>query len=146
MNRSRSDAVLVEFAYVSRAAPGLPLATLLRVARQSQYYNRMAGITGMLRHDAGRFRQVIEGPSALVLPLSSRILADARHGEIAIEAFGPVAERRFRDWRIEGFEGVGAETAATLGGLRFVTPGCAVTEIGFSVWPGTAVGRAATQA
>jgi hypothetical protein len=139
MSRSRSAAVLVQFAYVSRPAPGLPLATLLRLARQSWSFNRTVGITGCLRYDAGRFLQVIEGPSEVVLPLSSRILADERHGEIAIEAFGPIAERRFGDWRIEGFEGVAADTAATLDGLRAVTPGCAVTEIGFRVWPAPAM-------
>lgn len=111
MNRSWTVSPLVEFSYVSSPVSGLPAAAMLRLAGQSWSHNQRAGITGRLHFDAGQFRQVLEGPSEVVLPLSSRILADARHGDIEIVAFGPIAARRYDDWSVSGFEGLAANAA-----------------------------------
>jgi hypothetical protein len=48
--------------------------------------------------------QVIEGEPASVLAIAARILADPRHADIVVTAFGPVGTRRFDDWRVHGVE------------------------------------------
>lgn len=126
MHRFRMPSPLVEFAYVSAPAIGIPSVSILRLAGQAWSYNRRAGITGWLRFEDGRFRQVLEGPSDVVLPLSSRILADARHGDIEISAFGPIAERRYFDWSLIGFEGLAANAPGADVGLRVVAAGGSV--------------------
>jgi hypothetical protein len=133
MNQLRSSVALVEFAYASRAAPGMPAATMLRIAGQSWRFNRTAGITGLLRFDRGRFRQIIEGPGDVVLPLSSRVLADGRHGDIEIEVFGPIADRRFDAWTIEGFNELAAPAAPYAEARRFRAPCCVFSESGACV-------------
>jgi len=143
MTRLRPAAALIEFVYTSRPVPGLPPATLLRVARQSWRFNLKAGITGILRYDAGHFSQVVEGPSDVVLPLSSRILADQRHGEIAIEAFGPISGRRFADWRVTGFDRLCAAEGATGANPHFVDPVDSIAAVDGAVWSGYAGGNVA---
>lgn len=118
LNQFRSTAALVEFAYVSGPAPGLPPSVILRLARQAWSFNRRAGLTGWLRFEAGRFLQVIEGPSDIVLPLSSRILADSRHGEIEITAFNPITRRRYPDWTVSGFDELVAAVSPAGDGVR----------------------------
>jgi hypothetical protein len=95
---------LVEFSFTSWAMRDLPEAVRLRIARQAWDFNTRAGLTGELRYEGGRFRQVIEGPCETVLPLASRILTDSRHGGIAVRAFRPIATRRFATWNAIGFE------------------------------------------
>jgi hypothetical protein len=112
---------LIEFSFTSRIARDHAPADLLRLARQAWGDNLRAGLTGVMRLEAGRMEQTVEGPAAVVLALAARILTDRRHGEIVVRAFGPIAARRFADWRAEGF---GAAAGAPRGGapLRLVAP------------------------
>ena len=97
------DAAIVEFSFVSRAAPGLPMAVFERLARQTWSANTRLGLTGKLCFRDGRFDQVLEGPRDLVLPLAARIIADPRHGSISIRSFRPIARRGHCTWALAGF-------------------------------------------
>jgi Sensors of blue-light using FAD len=98
---------LVQFAFSSRATRGLPPAARLRIAREAWLFNVRSELTGELRCERGRFRQVIEGPCDVVLALASRILTDPRHEDIAVSAFGAIPERRFASWAAIGFDAPG---------------------------------------
>ena len=45
----------------------------------------------------------------MILPLAARIMADGRHGAIRTTAFRSLAERRYADWGISGFDLEGTE-------------------------------------
>ncbi|WP_424933599.1 BLUF domain-containing protein [Amaricoccus macauensis] len=99
------DTVLLRLSFTSQVKGNVPGAALARVERQSSAHNRDNDLTGELHLLNGQFRQDIEGPRSLLLPLAARILADPRHESIEIESFGPIEERRFRNWRTFGFNG-----------------------------------------
>jgi hypothetical protein len=98
------DEDLVELAFVSRVADGLPSSVFLRLARQSWSFNTRMGLTGELVLDGGRFVQVLEGSCTTVQALAARILADRRHEAIEILAFGRLAARRHAGWTLVGFD------------------------------------------
>lgn len=104
MGASLPKAPLVEFSYASRASDELPNAALLRLAQQAWSHNTRLGVTGSLTFEDGAFRQVIEGPSDVILPLASRILTDPRHEAISILGFGPIKIRRFQNWSATGLD------------------------------------------
>lgn len=95
---------LVEFAFTSKVVEGLPAAVCLRLARQAWNHNIRMDLTGELRLADGEFSEVIEGPSAVVLPLAARILGDPRHEWLRITAFGTLRTRRYSAWSMSGFE------------------------------------------
>lgn len=107
MSSALPKAPLVEFSYASKVSEDLPEAALLRLAQQAWSRNMRLGVTGSLAFEDGTFRQVIEGPSDVVLPLVSRILTDPRHEAISILGFRPIKTRRFESWSAEGFETCG---------------------------------------
>jgi hypothetical protein len=98
------DEDLVELAFVSRVAEGLPSSVFLRLARQSWSFNTRMGLTGELVLDRGRFVQVVEGGCATVQALAARILADRRHEAIEVRAFGRIEARRHAGWTLVGFD------------------------------------------
>ena len=98
------DEDLVELAFVSRVADGLPSAVFLRLARQSWSFNTRKGLTGELVLGEGRFAQIVEGGCATVQALAARILADRRHEAIEIRAFSRIATRRHAGWTLVGFD------------------------------------------
>lgn len=100
---------LVEFSFESKAAPGLPAAVFLRLARQASLRNARSGLTGELRFDGARFVQTLEGPCDVVLPLAARILADPRHRAVRVLGLGASPCRRFQDWSVSGFDLAGTE-------------------------------------
>jgi hypothetical protein len=102
---------LIEFSYESTAAPDLPPAVFLRLARQASLRNGRSGLTGELRFDGTRFVQTLEGPCDVVLPLAASILADSRHRDVRVLAFGAAAVRRYQDWSASGFDLAGTEAA-----------------------------------
>jgi hypothetical protein len=112
MSSPRGAASLVEFSYVSTASPDLPAAVFQRLARQVWSHNTRMGLTGELRFGQGRFDQVIEGPSEVVLSLAARILTDPRHGSIRIRGFRSVEARRFPTCVVHGFDMGPAETTS----------------------------------
>ncbi|WJL96581.1 BLUF domain-containing protein [Microbacterium sp. ET2] len=88
------------------------LTQLLTASREN---NAAAGITGLLVYRAGRFFQVIEGPSAAVRTLYERIVADPRHHSVRTLVEDRVEERHFGEWTM-GFERVsGHEETIPLG-------------------------------
>lgn len=102
MQNSGDRGSLIEFSYVSRAVPEMPLAAKLRIVQQAWGFNTRMGITGEMLVGDGRFTQTIEGPSEVILGLASRILTDRRHQDISVLGFGPIDARRFRNWTVTG--------------------------------------------
>ena len=88
---------LSKLLYVSTAC----LATDRRVTEFAQLVdqaiiaNRAMGMTGALMLCSTRFVQMLEGPSAALVPLTDRICADARHTDIEILVRRPINARRF---------------------------------------------------
>jgi Sensors of blue-light using FAD len=103
MTGTSKEGALVEFSYVSRVGAFVSQRAILRLAQDAFRFNTRAGLSGRLSFDSGKFSQIIEGPSEVVLPLASRILTDTRHCDISILSFGPIAVRRYADWRFSGF-------------------------------------------
>jgi hypothetical protein len=116
MRRLGTTSDLAGLSLESAVAPGLPLAALQRLARNTLAVNPRLGITGELRLGRGRFALALEGRADVLLPLAARILADPRHAAIRILGFGAIAERRFAGWRAAGFD---LDEAAA---LRFAAP------------------------
>ena len=112
MRVSGTEDELVEFAFTSVASPGLPPAALVRLAHQAWSFNTRMGLTGSLDRQGDRLSQVVEGPCRMVQALAARILADPRHREIAVVAFGRLACRRHGAWTSRGFDFVPPEVAA----------------------------------
>lgn len=106
------------------------------IFRTSIRNNRKTGITGCLALPDGHFVQVIEGRTAAVDRLMSRIVADDRHDQIKVLGRWPVRGRLFIGWamarpdptpmseqalRVCTQDGSGVQVTSTLLGL--VEPG-----------------------
>ncbi|MGE6334829.1 BLUF domain-containing protein [Stenotrophomonas sp. NPDC077659] len=86
------------FAYVSTARAGLDLPELDALLADVTLFNRMAGVTGVLMFDGGRFLQYIEGPRDGIESVHARILNARRHGSISELAAGELQARWFPRW------------------------------------------------
>ena len=125
---------LYRLAYVSRNAlapdadAAVEIRTILDVSRRN---NGSGGVSGALMFNAGLFAQALEGGLAAVEATFERIQCDARHDEVRILQFEPVAARRFDAWSmawsgrdaapVDAFRALAADTgfdAAGLGGDR----------------------------
>jgi len=104
MRAMGTTGALVELAFESVAAAGLPQSALQRLAHYTSTVNPRCDLTGELRLDGGRFRYVVEGREEVVLALAARILGDPRHGSIRLAAFRKIERRRFDAWRVHGFD------------------------------------------
>ena len=95
----RSSGPLEQLIYISESvapvASALQMSDILATARPN---NRRDAITGALTAADGRFIQIIEGPSASLDDLLSRLRADTRHREVQIVERRPVTVRAFPDW------------------------------------------------
>jgi hypothetical protein len=103
MQRTSARKALVEFAFVSRLA-ALEERALARLVGAAWAHNIRNGVTGVMRLDGRSLRQIIEGETETILPLAARILADPRHGRVAVTAFGEIGHRRFGSWHVEGLD------------------------------------------
>ena len=65
-------------AYVSRALPDLSARRLQALVDDAARFNKMAGVTGVLLHDGGRFLQYLEGPPDGIGSVYERILQAGR--------------------------------------------------------------------
>ena len=74
------------------------------IAVKSWCNNTKFGVTGYLHYDGAAFRQEMVGDPRAVALLAAAILADARHNQIEVLRYNPVAERRFDRWRLFGFD------------------------------------------
>ncbi|MFT3664062.1 BLUF domain-containing protein [Piscinibacter sp.] len=90
--------MLVRLMYASRAAESVGQDELPAILRQAKARNAAAGITGVLCFSGGIFVQVLEGGRMPVNALYGRIVADARHREVALLSYEEVGERRFAGW------------------------------------------------
>jgi predicted dinucleotide-binding enzyme len=68
------------------------------ILEKSRSNNVMVGVTGALMFSVGYFVQVLEGPQAAVEATFERIQQDARHGDVQLVEFAPVAQRTFDNW------------------------------------------------
>lgn len=88
-------------AYFSRKAlgqkgdPTAEIEGILNVARRN---NHDHGITGALLYSNGCFAQVLEGPLSAVEAVFEKIELDARHHDVKILYFKPLATRSFGGW------------------------------------------------
>jgi hypothetical protein len=92
---------LYHLIYESRATQPFSDLDLLALLRHSRGYNAQRGLTGLLLHSPeGRFLQVLEGERAEVEALYQHISQDVRHTACVVLLAGPLAARRFADWRM----------------------------------------------
>ena len=107
--------------YSRNRVPGADAAGEVRsILGASRRNNGRAGVTGALVFNAGCFGQVLEGPRRAIEATFERIQRDARHGDVSLLDFRPVAERAFDNWSMafvgaeqldaERFGGIGAES------------------------------------
>ena len=85
-------------AYASQALPELSAARLQALVEDAARFNRMAGVTGVLLHDGGRFLQYIEGPPDGIDSVYERILQAGSHVDIVELARGRLGQRQFPYW------------------------------------------------
>ena len=82
----KHDLDIVQFIYCSHATSSRNKARFERdvqdILHRSRSRNPLNDITGALLTDGTRFAQVIEGPSAAVRSLHSRIIHDWRHDRV----------------------------------------------------------------
>ncbi|MES2974102.1 MAG: BLUF domain-containing protein [Pseudomonadota bacterium] len=86
---------LYEILYVSNLAPGTPVTVVSAIMAQARRYNQDNGVTGLTMFDGARFAQLLEGARDLVFDLVEHIRTDARHINMEILHYAPLAERRF---------------------------------------------------
>lgn len=84
--------------YTSVVAEGLPPGKLAEVLTRAIQHNQMAGVTGVLLHDGGRFIQYLEGPDDGISSALGRIMTATSHRDITVLDEGTVAVRLFPNW------------------------------------------------
>lgn len=98
----RSDPLLYNLVYCSRAAEGIDDAAVDGIILSARRNNPALGITGLLFFGGGLFLQWLEGPRASILHLLSILQADRRHQDlVVISRSEEVRERLFGDWDME---------------------------------------------
>lgn len=116
---------LVQLVYVSRATRELSTEDLTQLLSKIRPNNQSNSITGMLLFDGGAFMQVIEGDSASISHLFSRIQLDSRHENIVHILEKPIVKRQFPDWSM-GFRDITDDMLSSIDGLNdfFVAKTC----------------------
>ena len=89
---------MLSIVYSSTAERSFDDVDLAQLLAQSRTTNEAHGLTGLLVHREGRFLQLIEGEEDDVRERMAAILADDRHGRIAILMEERITERQFPDW------------------------------------------------
>ncbi|WP_158826347.1 BLUF domain-containing protein [Mucilaginibacter lacusdianchii] len=103
--------------YISRATGVMLDEDLKKIGHESQSWNEVHALTGMLLHlrgelgapGYGRFMQVLEGPENEVRYIFDKIRQDKRHYNIIKMSEGPIAKRNFKTWSM-GVEAMDMET------------------------------------
>jgi len=70
--------------YVSSARNDLPVQDVKNILDQTNKFNKLQGITGILLYNDKNFFQLIEGEKQIVLDLYERISSDPRHQNYTI--------------------------------------------------------------
>lgn len=95
-------------AYVSEAPAGLSSTALDALVDDAARFNTVAGVTGVLLFDGGRFLQYFEGPEDGMAAVHERILQARSHHGIVELCQGRVPQRYFPFW---GMRWLGVEPA-----------------------------------
>lgn len=95
-------------AYVSEAPAGLSSTALDALVDDAARFNTLAGVTGVLLFDGGRFLQYFEGPEDGMAAVHERILQARSHHGIVELCRGSVPQRYFPFW---GMRWLGVEPA-----------------------------------
>jgi hypothetical protein len=88
---------LFQIVYSSTATRDLSGAELLELLKRSVARNRLAGVTGLLLYNGGRFMQVLEGEEADVIRLFAKISHDPCHRHVVPLLHGSIGQRCFSD-------------------------------------------------
>lgn len=104
--------------YTSREVEHFTLEKLTSMLKKIRPINQAAELTGVLFYYQGLFLQVLEGSALAIDSTMARILADARHTDIAVLARCTSKDgmRIFPDWRM-GFFHMTAIESLFEGGL-----------------------------
>jgi len=84
--------------YVSRATAAFDNAAVQSILQISRRNNARVDVTGCLLFSGRCFAQVLEGDQDVVRALATRIVADARHGELRFLFEVARDEREYADW------------------------------------------------
>ena len=100
--RGRSQPLLYNVVYCSRATAGVGDTDVARIVATAKRYNPENGITGMLVFGSGIFFQWLEGPRDTVTQLMVMLRTDSRHDSIVeLSEVEESRERLFPDWAME---------------------------------------------
>lgn len=89
-------------AYVSEASAGVSSTVLDSLLADAARFNTVAGVTGVLLFDGGRFLQYFEGPEDGVAAVHERVLQARSHVGIVELSRGRVPQRYFPYWGMRG--------------------------------------------
>ncbi len=84
--------------YQSHAATPMSDVDLFYLLAQARERNEIAGVTGLLLYDRGRFYQWIEGDEQFLRPIWNSIRIDDRHTSIVLLSDRQVDVRHFGEW------------------------------------------------
>jgi hypothetical protein len=88
-------ASLFQIVYTSTATKLFDRAELMELLKGSVQRNNQAGITGLLLYQNGTFMQALEGETAAVIALFSKISHDSRHHHVIPLIHEPIEHRHF---------------------------------------------------
>lgn len=92
---------MIQLAYTSLASQSMGSGDVFKIIEKSARNNSVAGLTGFLIYNEGRFFQVIEGPTSSVEALIERLKGDPRHHSITVVHHCAIASRSFPQWRMK---------------------------------------------
>ena len=111
---------LIHAIYASSEVSGTSNQEILKFVRQARSANREHDVSGMMLYIGGSFLQLLEGASANVDAVCSKIFRDERAMRLILRE--PIEEREFPDWTM-GFEAVEPlEAERLLGDSRLFAP------------------------
>ncbi|MCQ8896931.1 BLUF domain-containing protein [Limnobacter humi] len=88
--------------YTSTQAVPLNPEDFERLCEQASSRNQRLGLSGILLFNGQEFLQCLEGDHAQITEVFKPITQDSRHRDIQIHCFGPVADRLFTGWGMQG--------------------------------------------
>jgi hypothetical protein len=102
MKRQRNT-MLSHIVYLSDSTNFISWSLIKDILLSSDENNKNKNVTGILFGHGMNFLQVLEGDETVIKKLYKHIAKDQRHQNITLLDFGPVAERKFSDWNMKGF-------------------------------------------
>jgi hypothetical protein len=89
---------MYQLIYTSYATVPFTEQELVSLLKQSQQWNELVGITGVLLYNDEHFVQVLEGSAEAIGDLYGKLLRDVRHHTIIRLTSGRITARRFGSW------------------------------------------------